>query len=286
MGIRAVNGAAVEQAKQHAKRAAREAAPWVEPLARFGYAAKGVVYVIVGILALPAATGIDGQATDTQGALRVIVRQPFGQFLLALVAVGLLGYALWRLVQAVLDPERKGTDAKGIVKRLGYAISGLAYGGLAVTAAGMLIGLAGGSGNSTQKWTALLLSQPFGPWLVGAVGLIIIAVGINALYVAYTAKFCEKLKLGEMSEAQRSWATWVGRIGLTARGLILGLIGLFLLVAAWQTDANEARGLAGAFKVLARQPYGPWLLGTIAVGFIAYGVYMFFEARFRRISAV
>jgi len=258
----------------------REANPWVEPLGRFGYAAKGLVYGIVGVLAAQAAFGAGGATTDTSGALRTIASQLFGQVLLGIVAVGLVGYALWRLVQAILDPDRKGGDAKDIAIRLGYAVSGIAYGGLAVSAVELLLGSSGGG--QTEDWTARLMAQPFGRWLVGIVGTIVIGVGLFQFYQSYTAKFREKLERSRMSETEERWTTGLGRFGLAARGVVFVLIGVFLVRAALQTNPGEARGLGGALATLAQQPFGPWLLGVVAFGLIAYGVYQLALARYRR----
>lgn len=174
------------------REAAHEARPWVERLARLGYAAKGVVYVLIGGLALQAALGPGGKTTDPQGALRTILHQPFGAFLLGVVALGLAGYALWRFAQAFLDAENKGRDAKGIVKRIGYGLSGIAYSALAVTAVGLIRGTrdrGASSGASTQDWTARFMEQPFGRWLVALAAMIVLAIAANALYVAWTAAF-------------------------------------------------------------------------------------------------
>ncbi len=127
---------------------------WIERLARFGYAAKGVVYVIVGILSAQAAFGAGGKTTDTQGALEAIVAQPFGKVLLSLTGIGLLGYVLWRFVEAIKDPENKGNQAKGIFQRLGYGISGVIYASLALSAFQIVLGSGGGGGTSKQDWTA------------------------------------------------------------------------------------------------------------------------------------
>jgi hypothetical protein len=272
-------------AGRKAHEAKRQAEPWVIALARFGYAAKGIVYGVIGILAFQAAFGAGGQTTDTRGALQEIVRQPFGQILLGIIGVGLIGYALWRFVQAGLDPEGKGTDAKGIVKRIGYAGSGFAYMGLALAAFQILTGSGSGGGGeqSQQHWTARLLAQPFGQWLVGIVALIILGVALNAFYVAYSAKFRDKLKIGEMSSAEETWVTRLGRAGLAARGVVFLLVGWFFIQAALQSDASETGGLDKALETLASQPYGPWLLGLVALGVIAYGLYALAEARYRRI---
>ncbi|HCF27565.1 MAG TPA: hypothetical protein DEV81_10290 [Cyanobacteria bacterium UBA11049] len=257
---------------------------WVERLARFGYAAKGVVYGIVGLLAAQAAFGTGGQTTDTKGALQEIVRQPFGKVLLGVVAIGLFGYVLWQFVQAIKDPEHKGTDTKGILQRIGYAISGIIYAGLALSAVRIISGSGGGNSNSTQDWTARLLSQPFGQWLVGTVGAFIIGLGFYQFYKAFTAKFRKKLNLSELSDTEQKWVKAITRFGLAARGVVFCLIGFFLIQAARMSDAGEAGGLGEALETLAQQPYGAWLLGIVALGLIAYGIYMVMQARYRRID--
>lgn len=272
------------KAKKRAKDASREAKPWVKRLARFGYAAKGIVYMIIGGLALRAAFGSGGGTPDQQGALRTVLNQPFGQVLLGLVAVGLFGYALWRFVMAGVDTEGDGSDAKGLVKRTGYVVSGVVYAALAVAAVGMILGSSGGSGGgSAQDWTARLLSQPFGQWLVGIVGAVLIGVGLYQFYRAYSAKFREKLMLSRMSPSEETWATRIGRLGFAARGIVYVMLGWFLIQAARQSDASEAGGLGKAFRELSQQGYGPWLLGLVALGFVAYGVFALVLARYRRI---
>lgn len=255
---------------------------WVERLARFGYAAKGVVYGIVGLLAAQAAFSAGGKMTDTQGALQTILTQPFGKVLLSLVAIGLIGYVLWRFVQAIKDPEDKGTDAKGLAQRLGYAVNGLIYGSLALSAVRLVLGSGGGgNSNAAQDWTARLLSQPFGQWLVGTAGAFVIGLGFYQLYKAYSAKFRKELNLTQLSDTQQKWVMGIGRFGLAARGIVFCVIGFFLIQAARQSDPSEVRGLGEALQVLARQPYGPWILGVVAVGLVAYGIYMVIQARYR-----
>ncbi|MGB3510780.1 MAG: DUF1206 domain-containing protein [Microcoleaceae cyanobacterium] len=257
----------------------------METMARLGYTAKGIVYAIVGILALQAALTAGGKTTDTKGALHTIAAQPFGKFLLILLAIGLVGYSLWRLIEAVTDPENKGTDAKGIFSRLGYVISGLTYLGLAVNAAMLGLGAGGGgSGNSKQDWTARLLQQPFGQWLVGLLGALVIGIGFYRLYKAYKIKFRKKLNLSEMNSQQETWAVRISRIGIAARGIVFVIIGFFLLKAGQQSDASEVRGLDGVLQTVARQPFGKIMLGLVAIGLIAYAAYLFIEARYRRIN--
>ncbi|MBF2004980.1 MAG: DUF1206 domain-containing protein [Chlorogloeopsis fritschii C42_A2020_084] len=258
---------------------------WIERLARFGYISKGVVYGIIGLLAVQAAMGSGGKTTDPQGALREIVNQPFGQFLLALVAIGLIGYVIWRFVEAIKDPDNKGTDAKGLAQRAGYAINGFIYAGIALTAIKLALGTGGNANsNSTQDWTARVLSQLFGQWLIGIIGALIIGLGFYQFYKAFSNKIRKGLNLSELSTKERNWVMFICRFGAAARGVVFCIIGWFLIQAATQSDASEAGGLDQALQTLAQQPYGPWLLGIVALGLIAYGVYMVVQARYRQFA--
>ena len=271
--------------KEQTERLEKTAGPGITLLARFGYAAKGVVYIIIGVLAAYAAFTTGGRTTDTRGALEEILSQPYGKYLLGAVAVGLVGYALWRFVQAVKDTESKGSGAKGIAVRIGYAVIGVIYAGLAFSAVQLVLGSGGqSSGDSSSKeWTATLLEQPFGQWLVGAVGLGFVIAAVSHFYKAYTAKFREKLMTSQMSENAQNFALRSGRFGLAARGVVFGIIGAFLIQAALHSNAGEARGLSGALTALGQQTYGQLLLGVVALGLVAYGFYMLVLARYRRI---
>jgi hypothetical protein len=258
---------------------------WVATLARLGYATIGVVYLMIGTLATQAALGTGGAIADTRDVLVTIARQPFGRVLLGLTALGLSGYVLWRLIQAGFDPERQGTDARGLLTRLGFAVSGVAYAALAVLAARMALGAGGAGGPAAeQAWTALVLAQPFGPWLVGSLGGIMIGVGLAHVYRAYTAHFMQEYATGEMRARQQRWAKWLGQWGLAARGVTFGIIGGFLLYAGASADPSQARGLDGALVAVAQQPYGPWLLGVVALGLVAYGLFCLSQALYRRVG--
>jgi hypothetical protein len=259
---------------QALRRAARN--PWLERLARFGLAARGVVYAVVGLLAVQTAFFGRGATTDTRGAIQKIAEQ--SRPLLALVAVGFVGYALWRFAEALLT--------KGLVKRGVMLGSGIIYSGLAWAAFRILTGHgAGGAGvgGGNEKITATVLDKPFGRWLVALAGLAVIAGGLQQLYRAWKRSFEEKLNLGQMDETERRLALRTGQLGLAARGVVFLLTGSFLVRAAWRYDASQARGLRGALDTLASQPHGPWLLGAVALGLVAYGAYSFLEARYRRI---
>lgn len=276
----------VERAGRQAGQAVEDVArsPWVEWLARFGYAARGVVYGLVGILALKTAFGAGGATTDTQGAVQAIAQQ--SRFLLILVAIGLFGYALWRFVQAVIDPEHKGTDPKGLAQRGAMVASGIAYSTLALAATRIASGsqsAAADGGGGTQGMTANLMAQPFGRWLVALAGIAVIVSGLYQIAEGWKEKFRRRLQLDELPPELQHRVVQTGKLGLLSRGFVFLMIGMFLIVAAWKADPTEARGLGGALATLAQQPYGPWLLGLVALGLLAFGIYSLVESRYRRI---
>ena len=279
----APSGSPGEDAKEQTKKVARKASPWIDRLARMGYVAKGVVYVVIGFLALREALGIGGETTGPSSAFRSIGSQPFGGLMLTLLAAGLAGYALWKLVQGIMDPDEKGSDAHGILRRIGYVGSGMIHGGLAFLAAQSVFG-AEDSSEDAMTASAMAFQPPIGPILVWLVGLIVIGVGLYQLYAAYEAKFLPELKLDRMGDAQERWVTFAGRVGTAARALAIGVAGAFLVLAAYHSDPSETRGLGEALESLQHQPLGSYMLGTIAVGLLLYGAFMFAVARYRRIE--
>lgn len=257
---------------------------WVERLARLGYTTKGMVYGLIGMLALMAAFGLGGQTTDSSGALRTISRQPFGKFLLVLITIGLLGYALWRFIECFQDPERKGTNVKGILTRIGYAISGLIYAGLAWTAAKLVMGAEAGKSNSQQDWTARILEQPLGQWLIGTIAVTTIAMGFYMFYKAYKTKFQRELDLRELDSNQEKLIINICRFGIAARAIVFVIIGFFLIQAARFSNAGEVKGIDGALHTLGQQPFGKILLSLVALGLVAYGIYMAVQARYKHLE--
>jgi hypothetical protein len=281
----------IQEAGRVANRTARNAASnrWMTILARIGYAAKGVVYLIIGWLAVQLAIGAGGKTTDQRGALQTISEQPYGKFLLALVVIGLLGFGIWCFLQAWFDTEGKGSDIKGIIGRLGYAVTGVTYAILAFGGFQLVAGMGTSSAtksttSSTQDVTAQLLKHSWGVAVVVVLGLIVIGVACYMFAKAYTAKFQRRLLLAGLSAQLRRGVIFLGRIGYAALGVVFSIIGIFLIVAAVQHNPHEAKGLDAALRTLIQQPFGPVVLGIVALGLIAYGVYSFVEARYRRVG--
>lgn len=279
-------GGSAEGAAQAAGRAADHAAGsrWVERLGRAGLAAKGVLYVTIAVLALQLAVGggAGGEAVGQQGALRTLADQPFGTVILALLAVGLFGYALWRLSQAWLDPG--GEDgAKAVAQRVSYVLRGVFYAGLCVLTLRLLTSGGGGGGGGEQEATARLLDLPFGQALVVALGLIVVGVGLYQGYRGITQDFAKELATGTLTPARRRAIIRLGVVGLCARAVVFTLIGVFLVRAALTFDPSAAVGLDGALAALAGTSAGPALLGVVAAGLLAYGAFCFAQARYGRI---
>lgn len=270
--------------KRDIQRRASGMAPWLEALARLGYAAKGIVYGVIGLLALQAALGSGSPNISQTTAFQSILTQPFGRFLLWIVLIGLIGYALWRLLQSVLDPEYEGRQKTGLIKRVGYFISGVTYLALAYLAYQTVQGHSTASSGSTSDITAKVMRMPGGQILIGVVGIVILGVGLYAIYSAYQKTFEKRFRYGQMSAEERRWAMRLGRFGYAARGLVFSLVGLFLIQAAYTYTPQKAGGLGGALVALAGTSYGPWLLGLVAIGLIAFGVYCLALARYRRID--
>ena len=267
---------------RRANAAMRDARPWVEPAARAGYAAKGVVYLIVGLLATQAALG-RGAVGDSSDALGVVLHQPLGRVLLGVIAVGLLGYVVWRLVTAVADTEGKGSDGKGIAVRVGYALRALIYGGLALEAARLAMRGGGGGeggGATAEHWSARLMELPAGRWLLALAGAGIAAYGVYQVVRAVTGDVRKHLRLDELDAGSAEWAVRVSRFGVAARGVVFVMVGWLVAQAALSARAEQAGGTEDALRAF-QSGYGPWLLGIVALGLIAYALYQFLNARYR-----
>ncbi|MGQ4877303.1 DUF1206 domain-containing protein [Billgrantia sp. LNSP4103-1] len=254
-------------------------------LARWGYAARGIVYLLVGGLAALAALGQGGETTDSRGALERLMNAPWGNVLLGAISVGLVGYAIWRCIQSIKDVDHHGNDAKGLAIRTGLLVSAGTHVLLAFFAASLIVTLGGSSGDSdggSESLAGWLMQQPYGRWLVGAVGVAIIGAGVAHGIKGWKTKFHRYF---DMPPSTQHWAYPVCRFGLVIRGLVFLIIGAFFLLAAYQLDPDEAGGLTEVFSTLRSQAFGRWLLAFVALGLLAFGLYSVLEAVYRRVDA-
>ena len=266
--------------KQEGKKAARGAttSPLMETLMRLGYVVRGLVYGVIGVLAFQVALGVGGALADPQGAIVALGKTPLGGAVLYGVLVGLIGYALWSVIRAVLDPLHKGTDPKGILERVGYAVSGLSYMLLAFATYGLITGGTSAAHNGaqtaqTQQTTASILSKSWGPWVVGIAAVIFIGVGLLQMFKGLRRDFERQFQPYALSSNQRKWIDRLGRFGTAARGVVFTLVGMFLFLAAFHHDPSQTKGIDGVLTALLHQPYGAWLLGVVALGLVAFGIY-------------
>lgn len=248
----------------------------IVPLARFGYLSYGIVYLAMGALAIRAAVG-KGGVEGTEGTIQYILFRPFGKILLLLIAVGLVGYVLWRFVQAIKNPEREG-----IADRIGNLSSGVVYAGVSIFAFKLLAGAsANPDANHEEKWSAKLMSQPAGEWLLVLGGFMILGSACYQFYEGFTARFRKKLRMEEMSRHEGDWLIRAGRLGAVARGILFLTIGYQMIQAGWKKNPSQTAGVDEALRILAGQP--EWIFYLVAAGLAAYGIFALFMARYRRI---
>jgi hypothetical protein len=252
---------------------------WLQRFARFGFASIGIVYCLMGILTVLAALGLSSKKGDKSEAFKVVYEQPFGKFLLIAIAIGLAGYVTLRVFQAFFDTENKGSDAKGLATRLNYASSAVIYLSLIVYAIKLASGNPG-SGDKRQFFVSKIMSYPMGEWIVGIAGLVIIGAGIYQIYLGVSRKFMKHIKLyrADFHDGFEK----AGMIGYAARGLVFSIIGYFLVRAAIDSNPKEADGTREAFDFL-QHNFGNLLMGIVALGLIAYGIFMFVRARHENI---
>ena len=251
-----------------------------ELLARGGIFVRGVIYAIIGLLAIKLALGDGGETTNQNGALKTIAEQPFGKVLLVLTAVGLAGYGIWRLVRAALGHGREVDD--DFKERLDSLASGVGYVILCITAVSILIGSGADSGSPDQQ-TGGVLGWPAGQFIVGAIGVITIGAGLEQGWKGLTRSFLENTKTGQMSEHVRRVFTALGVFGHLARMVVFVLIGWFFLKAAIDFNPDEAVSLDGALTTLAHATYGPLVLGIVAAGLMGFAAYSMLDARYRKV---
>jgi hypothetical protein len=236
------------------------------------------------MLALLAAFGQGGETTDKKGAVSNIAGQPFGEFALVVIGVGLLAYAMWRYLCAFKDADNEGSDAKGLGKRAAHLFSGIIHTSLGIYALQFVMGNGAGGGDEVPSWTARAMQVPAGKWLIAALGVAVIIGGIEQIREAIREQFMRHLRTNKMSRDETKIALRVGKWGYWARGIVFAITGVFLVYAGLTADPNKAQGLEGVLDTIAARQFGQLLLALVAAGLAAYGVYCFVEAKYRRVS--
>ena len=256
---------------------------WVELLARVGLAARGLVYVIIGVLAVQIAFGEKGARADQTGALASIAEKPFGKVLLWVVALGFLGYAAWQATEAAWGHHDADSDNKRTAERVVSACKAVLYAGLAFLAMKAAMGDGGKGGKGGQGITAKIMSESGGRWLIGLAGLVIIGIAVYLAIEGIKKKFVERLNLGELPQGTSDKVVKLGQAGYISRGVVTAVIGGLVVIAAVTFEPKKARGLDLALRELASTGFGPWLLVAVALGLICFGAYSFVEAKVRKL---
>jgi hypothetical protein len=249
--------------------------------ARVGILAYGVTHLLIAWLALQIAFGDSGQRADQNGAFQTVAQQPFGQVLLWILAVGFVFAALWRLEQAIWGFTYLDDKKKIVGKKVSSGAKAVLFAVLAFIAGSTAAG-GGGGGGGQQQATGGVLALPGGQFLVGLAGLIVVAIGVRKIYKGWKRKFEEDMALPSDHRA-RQLAVRSGQIGFIGRGAATILVGILVVLAAIQFNPGESAGLDAALKTLAAQPFGPFLLILVALGLLAYGIFLFFDAKYHRV---
>jgi hypothetical protein len=256
------------------------AAPVIDRVARFGFAAKGIVTILVGGLALRYAIGWGGRVTGPQGAIQSVLEEPFGGVILAVIALGLAGYAVWMLVAAIIDAERKGAGFRGLAERVAFLVTGVGYALLAYGTVKLLFGRGAGGGTSLDDLVAAVLTPRVGRWFVGLVGGIVMTAGLLQLRLGITGGFRDSLRR-DLSRGERVVIVVVGGVGYVALAVLSLLVGYSLVEVAVDYDPSEAGGWDEALWLLSGLKEGRWLLGAVSIGLILYGFYSVLLVRYR-----
>ncbi len=272
--------------KEQGTRAAKKAAysPVMDALARLGYAVRGVMYVTIGAIALQAALGRSTSPADQIGAIAAVGHLAGGRIVLWVMLVGLAAYSLWGIIRAVLDPFHKGSDTSGLLARGGYLVSAATYAFFAFATYGLIRGTSSGSGsNTTIQFVSRLMQMQAGRMLVAIIGLAVLVGGLYQIYAAITMNFEQRFKAYALSPDELRTAKQIGKIGTAVRGFVIGIMGVFLILAATSADPSRARGFSGALSFLGHQPYGIYILAIVAAGLIFLGIYSLMAAAWFRL---
>jgi hypothetical protein len=273
--------------KSTVKKAAKQAeySPVMEGITRLGYGVRGLIYIVIGVLALKLVLGQGGALASPQEAIATIGRQAAGKILLWVVLIGLISYSLWGLVRAILDPLHKGHDMKGLLERFGFLASAVGYALLVPPTYRYITGTSTtGNGTQTQGPIVKIMAMPWGRWAIGIAGLAVLAGGTYQIYQGIKANFDRQFQIYAMTPNQAKLAISAARYGTTARGFVFAVLGVLIAIAAYQANPNQPIGIDAALEILLKLPFGIWLLGIVAVGLIAFGSYSILSALWFRLK--
>jgi hypothetical protein len=246
--------------------------PVMARVAGVGFFVYGAVYCLLGALAAKVALGTGGRITGSKGVILEVAREPFGEFLLIVIMLGLFAYSIWRFVQALADPERRGNKLTGIFIRGGRLVSSIVYGALAVFTLQLVSGAGRTGGDS--NWALRLITEPLGAVVGTIIGLIIVGVGIEQFRKVFTGDFGEPMRYSRMTRSEQTGGELAARLGFGARGVVFTMTGGYLLYAVFDADPKEAKSIDELLLTLLRLPYGDWILAAVALGLAGYGLFM------------
>lgn len=256
--------------------------PWLRQYILIGYAAKGTIYLSIGILALQAAIFSHRQASGTYLTLAFLAQQPLGKFLVCLLAIALTGYVWRRIFQIILTSQKSDFwSLKSILQRFGYMMSGLSYAGVAYSALNIVLEL-GEYDDTIEDLVDQLFDQAIGEWIILLGGIAVITIGLSYIRGAYTGSYISDFQSSDIHHRLEKWTIRIGKLGVSARGLAFILTGIFIIEAAIFGNSELAGGLQNALRVLADRPLGWFWLGSIGIGMICYGLYMYVATIYRR----
>lgn len=270
-------------ASSHVRSSASRAADSkpLEYLARGGFIAYGVIHLILAWIALQLAFGSSSAESDQTGAFQNLASKPMGKTLVVVTVVGMIGLALWQAFEAAVgESGEQGKEA--VANRVISGIRAVIYLSFAWTGIKVLQG-GSSTGDSQEKGASTLMDNGGGRFLVGLIGAIVVGVGVGLVIYGLKKKFEKRLNTQQMSASVHKTTRRLGVAGYTSKGVAFGIAGGMIIAAAVTYDPEKARGLDAALKTLASATYGPWLLGLIALGIAAFGIYCFFQARYRKV---
>lgn len=269
--------------KEEAVNLAREAktSTWLDWGARLGYAVRGTLFGLMGLMTLWFVLRGFSEVANYEEVLWAIATQPLGKIGLLIIAAGAVGMILWTIVLAVADPYRRGSHATGILARLSSLVAGSYYVIVLIPTLSLIFGagrMKMDGEQQAQQAAAGVLAQPWGPWLVGSLGVVLVVIAIIKFNQGLAGQFIEQLKEYDLNSYQIKLITRMGKVGILAQAVVLLILGTMIILAAWTVDPQKVGGMDGALTYVAQQTYGPWLLALVAIGLIAYSIFLILGA--------